>query len=67
MIGDLAKNIAGTSTFEYASTESYPRFEALMDKFGYEWEAIKVTTEDDYILSTFHVLGKKGSERNTSS
>jgi len=29
-----------------------------MDKFGYEWEAIKVKTEDEYILTTFQILGK---------
>ena len=34
-----------------------------MDKFGYDWEAFKVHTEDHYILSTFHILGKKGEER----
>ena len=34
-----------------------------MDKFGYDWEAFKVHTEDHYILSTFHILGKKGEAR----
>ena len=38
----------------------YPRFADVMDKFGYDWEAVKVLTEDHYILSTFHILGKKG-------
>ena len=37
----------------------YPRFAGLMDKLGYDWEAFKVHTEDHYILSTFHILGKK--------
>ena len=41
----------------------YPRFSNLMDQFGYDWEAVKVHTEDKYILSTFHILGKTGAER----
>ena len=41
----------------------YPRFADLMDQFGYDWEAFKVHTEDHYILSTFHILGKKGEKR----
>ena len=66
MISELAKNITATS-FETASSDDYPRFQAVMDKFGYDWEAMKVTTDDDYILSTFHVLGKTGSESNAAS
>jgi len=38
-----------------------------MTSVGYDWEAIKVTTADDYILTTFHILGKTGEERSTSS
>jgi len=44
----------------------YPRFQAVMDQWGYNWEAIKVTTDDHYILSTFHVLGKKGSTQKAT-
>ena len=35
----------------------YPDFAKLMDKWGYDWEAFKVHTEDRYIISTFHILG----------
>mmetsp|Transcript_29257 Transcript_29257/g.38966 ORF Transcript_29257/g.38966 Transcript_29257/m.38966 type:complete len:150 (+) Transcript_29257:14-463(+) len=45
----------------------YPRFAEVMDKNGYEWEAHKVMTEDHYILTTFHVLGKKGEARDAPS
>ena len=45
----------------------YSRFASLMDNFGYEWEAFKVHTEDHYILSTFHILGKKGETRVPAS
>ena len=38
-----------------------------MDNFGYDWEAFKVHTDDHYILSTFHILGKTGEERVSSS
>lgn len=33
-----------------------------MNKFGYDWEPMAVTTDDDYILTTFHILGKKGGD-----
>ena len=62
MIEEFAKNITAATNYEPASTVDYPRFQAVMDKYGYEWEAIKVTTEDDYIISTFHVLGKTGAD-----
>ena len=64
MLGDLAKNFA---KFESAPNSDYPRFQAEMDKHGYDWEAKTVTTEDDYILTTFHVLGKSGVERTGAS
>ena len=64
MLGDLAKNFA---KFESAPNSDYPRFQAEMDKHGYDWEAKTVTTEDDYILTTFHVLGKSGVEHTGAS
>ena len=36
----------------------YGRFEDVMSKLGYTWDAHKVQTEDDYILTLFHVTGK---------
>ena len=41
----------------------YARFAELMDKWGYAWQAHQVYTEDDYILTTFQILGRadKGS------
>ena len=30
-----------------------------MKKYGYDWEAIEVKTDDGYILTTFHVTGNK--------
>lgn len=45
----------------------YPRFAAEMDKFGYDWEAVKVHTDDHYILTTFHVKGKSGKAQNQAS
>ena len=35
----------------------------FMDDKKYDWEVFKVTTEDCYILSTFHILGKSGEDR----
>ena len=31
--------------------------EAML-KYGYTWEAIKVLTDDGFILTTFHITGK---------
>ena len=28
-----------------------------MAEYGYTWEAVKVKTEDGFILTTFHVTG----------
>ena len=38
-----------------------------MEQWGYDWEPVKVTTEDGYILTTFHVLGKLGETRDATS
>ena len=35
----------------------YARFADTMALYGYDWEAHKVQTGDDYILTTFHILG----------
>ena len=50
-----------------AANTDYPRMADVMTKMGYDWEAIEVTTADDYILTTFHILGKTGQPRPTSS
>ena len=49
-----------------SGSEDYARFAAIMSKHGYDWEAHKITTEDDYILTTFHVLGRTGEDRVTA-
>ena len=38
--------------------DKYPRFAVEMDLYGYTWEAFEVTTDDDFILTTFHITGK---------
>ena len=32
-----------------------------MEKHGYTWEAFEVTTDDDYILTIFHITGTEAS------
>ena len=46
--------------------QDYSRFDRFMNKAGYDWEAKQVTTEDGYILTTFHILGKTGQSRPDS-
>ena len=67
---ELATAAANSSYVFVDPTEQYdmyPRFTDMMAKWGYDWEAIRVTTDDDYILSTFHILGKTGEARPTTS
>ena len=40
----------------------YPEFSKDMDFWGYTWDAHKVKTDDGFILTTFHVTGKKGHD-----
>ena len=35
----------------------YPRWADELDKYKYTWEAFEVTTDDDYILTLFHITG----------
>jgi len=42
-----------------AAAQDYQRFADVMDFYNYTWEAIKVTTEDGFILTTFHVTGNQ--------
>jgi len=42
-----------------SAKKEYKRFADLMKKYGFDWEPVKVTTDDGYILTTFHVTGNK--------
>lgn len=49
-----------------AKSDDYSRFADLMSKYGFDWEPIKVTTDDGFILTTFHLLGNsKGAFKPT--
>ena len=43
-------------------SSKYAGFAELMDRFKYKWEAFPVTTEDDYELTMFRIVGKNGYE-----
>ena len=45
-------------------TYPYDRFADVMTFWGYDWEALTVTTEDDYLLTTFHITNKTGVPAN---
>ena len=38
-----------------------------MNQWGYAWEAHEVVTEDNYILTTFHVLSSYAEPNTTES
>ena len=40
----------------------YFEFARLMRMWGYTWEPYTLTTEDDYILTTFRITGNKNKE-----
>jgi len=42
-----------------AAAEEYKRFADVMNEYNFTWDAHKVTTDDGYILTTFHVTGNK--------
>ena len=48
-------------------TSEYDRFESIMKKWGYDWEAHQVETEDDYILTTFHILSETAGSQDSES
>jgi len=62
----IGQALTGAISAEMAASD-YPRFADEMSQTGYDWEAINVTTADDYVLTTFHILGKTGQERNATS
>ena len=43
----------------------YSLFAFQMEEWGYTWEPIKVTTEDSYVLTTFHITGRVDQEKQT--
>ena len=47
------------ATAKAANSDEYARFGDLMIKYGFNWEPVKVTTEDGFILTTFHLTGNK--------
>ena len=67
MIGQLLATSAMALTTQQASdAAAYPRFADVMSKMGYDWEAIKVTTEDNFILTTFHITNKTGEAKKAT-
>ena len=58
-IDDIFSNTYTNSVLiepEEARTK-YIRWARAMDKYNYTWQAYELTTEDGYILTTFHVTG----------
>ena len=46
------------ATVANAAEEEYTRFADYVSWYeGYTWEAVNVTTEDGFILTTFHITG----------
>jgi len=40
--------------------QEYPEFAFDMEYWGYTWDAHKIKTDDGFVLTTFHITGKKG-------
>ena len=56
----MQNSLAAAANQAATAAQDYARFATVMDRWGYDWEAHKVHTEDHYILTTFHILNKKG-------
>ena len=68
MIGQLLNEFSSAeAAMQELNASQYPRFADLMTKHGYDWEPMTVTTDDDYILTTFHILGKSGQDRSAKA
>ena len=59
--GRLALSIAVLAAGINAE-EDYRRMREVMDKWEYTWDPVKVTTEDGFILTTFHVTGNSSGK-----
>jgi len=57
----MLSNAAILTQAASSATGDYQAFSDIMDRWGYDWQAHKVHTEDKYILTTFHVLGNQQS------
>ena len=56
----LTKSLLFTAVVALSEkANDYSRFGDLMDKYGFDWEPVKVTTDDGFILTTFHLTGNK--------
>ena len=56
----LTKSLLFTAAVALSEKKNdYSRFGDLMDKYGFDWEPVKVTTDDGFILTTFHLTGNK--------
>lgn len=46
-----------------SNASKYKEFAKDMDHWGYTWEPFELTTDDDYILTTFRITGRVGHDR----
>ena len=53
----FAASLLAIAALAQDGTEEYTRMADVMANYGYTWEAIKVSTEDGYTLTTFHITG----------
>ena len=56
-----------TTSFVRETFSAYPAFEEQMNIHGYDWEAHEVVTDDDYILTLFHIIGDDESQSSRGS
>ena len=55
----IAAMLAGAAVAQTQEMkDKYPRWSTEMDHYGYTWDAFEITTDDDYILTTFRITGK---------
>ena len=58
----IATTLAALLATAAADALQYKRMDDAMTAYGYTYEAIKVETDDGFILTTFHITGMSGGE-----
>lgn len=55
----IAAVVAAQEEFDNPDGKKYHEFARYMHHWGYKWEAFTVTTEDQYLLTTFRITENK--------
>ena len=64
LLSYLAVFAAQVAAQSQRDIDKYPAYAEGMARYGYSWEPIELTTDDGYLLTTFHITGN-GNQAST--